>query len=284
MIAAQYFNNQSLIGNDKAILIAMDGFGSPKIGQKSYDRSGRSGVVVNSGLYRNFDLKLIYKIIGNSVPDFIAKRDWFIGLWRLLPFSQSGEYELRTILTNESVRRIFVKQKSIDTEIKAATPTSCDIEVTLTSEKEYFASFDREVAINWKSESAEGMAVPMELPVSLNNNAGNSLNGIFGTVISNVGNTYSYPTVKVYGPFSNFSLTLDASEYRRTLTYAGSVAVNHFIYLDFYNRIVSLDGTTNKLSLVSGNWWPIPPGDSTLKFNADGGQAVISHHDAYLNV
>jgi hypothetical protein len=281
MIKNQFLNDHQLIGIDKALLLSMSGFGSPKISQGSYDRGSHSGSIVSDGVYRGFDLSLTYLITGNGVADFIRKRDWFIGLWRLDSLN-TNPVILKTVLSDGSVRSIQVKQVSLVSDPQAASPTSCEIAVTIKTEREYFVGEDKDILVNGTIASQLGMQVPMEIPTSLNRGIAGSES--YGVAIVNNGNFDSAIKATIYGPCDSFSLILRTGRQDFALISSINLDKNQYVYLDFYNEIASQNNITNVLSTISGTWWRLPPGESKIQFIAASGRAGIIYHDAFLNI
>lgn len=282
MIVDQLLNGKSLIGDNKCFLLKMSGFASPNIEHTSYARGGRQGAVVAQPLYRNFDLLLEYQILGKSPGDFIANRDDFIGLWGLNPID-GRELTLTTVLSDGSVRKAFVRQKSVLSDLSAENHNSCIVQIGLNTTKEYFQSENSEISISANSNSG-GMPLPMPIPMSMQVDHEEVISG----TIFNRGNSYAYPEIKVYGPCRGFSLSCHQKGSTYLLSSSVELDDGQYLYLDFYNQVASINRVKNVLSTMSGVWWSNAPGNSVVQLHAaypnTNTRAVIEHHSAYLNI
>ena len=93
-----------------------------------------------------------------------------------------------------------------------------------------------------------GFAVPLTLPVTFTASSG-------GTVtVTNSGDFYAYPKMRVYGPIINPSVINQTTGER--LQFAGSIAAGDYWEIDLFNKTVRLNGSTSiRASTVSQSTW-----------------------------
>ena len=89
--------------------------------------------------------------------------------------------------------------------------------------------------------------------------------------LRNVGTTSTLPVLTVFGPATNPTFYNFSAGGALVLNYA--LAAGHFITLDFAEKTATLDGVTNIYSavdFVNSQWWPMVPGDNSIRWNATG--------------
>lgn len=134
--------------------------------------------------------------------------------------------------------------------------------------------------------SGGGMAVPTAIPMDM------GVNATTQESLSNGGDLDAYPTITLYGPLTNPTLTNETNGDQLNLTY--TLSSGQFIVIDTKNRTAlyySSDTDTdpdNVLDNVSGDFLRLSPGSNTIKltdsvYNASG-KAQFNWRDPYSGV
>jgi hypothetical protein len=125
-----------------------------------------------------------------------------------------------------------------------------------------------------------GGAVPMGLPFAMAAGASNALE------IENEGNVASFPTIRIYGAAENPSIQNETTG--ETLSFTYTLGSDDYIDIDIFNRTAILNGATNIMQYVAGDWFKIDPGVNIIKLtgtntNANA-KAEITWRDAYMGI
>lgn len=105
-----------------------------------------------------------------------------------------------------------------------------------------------------------------------------SLSGGAGTVTNN-GNRPLYPVWRIYGPFTDFTLTAGSATFTYDSTLSGAVAVTngHYLEINTFNNTVYLDGSgANRMAGIvmnSSDFFLIPVGGQAVTITYSGGGA-----------
>lgn len=126
-----------------------------------------------------------------------------------------------------------------------------------------------------------GGEIPMAIPFSL------ALGAEVSEPIENLGNGKAFPTVRIYGTIDTPSLINQTTGKTLAVDY-DLASDSDYVDLDFYNRTALLNGTTNIMQYVSGEWWTLEPGENSIKLTGasagSAAKAVFSWRHAYLGV
>ncbi len=100
--------------------------------------------------------------------------------------------------------------------------------------------------------------------------------------ITNDGSFPTPPTLRVFGPLTNVTVTNETTGESLTLTYA--VQSGEYLDVDFSARTVLLNGTASRYYAMSGSWWELPAGSSTVRMSANSGTGTVllSWRDAWI--
>lgn len=278
MIQHTYLNNVQ-VDNANRYLVGIRDSSSANIDLNSYDRGGRSGLALSTPFYRAFAIVMEWVIVGSSNSDLVTQKDAFLKLWNLNPISSGLQTKILGFqMSNGVIKQVPVIVSQIRSDIMPENINHVKITIAVRSELEYFANdtlTTEEISIY----QGGGMAIPMALPMDMSDPlSGQAL------VINNSGNAEYYPTIRVYGDFTSFSILNQTTNME--LFYNDALAVDEYVDIDMYNRTVLFMGTTNVLSKITGDFWSITPGDNELYLIAasGAGYAEITYSNAYRGV
>ncbi len=112
-----------------------------------------------------------------------------------------------------------------------------------------------------------------------------------GETITNAGNLTAYPAVNVYGPGTDFTITIysDLTGILQTMILTGSLASGEHYAVDPATKTVYRNGSINSYSVFSGDWWTIQAGTNDLTFACASGSDVDTHmevtwRDVYIGI
>ena len=246
------------------------------------------------GLYKTFTYmgKRIFHMEGNifaaDSADFNVKRSQLIG-----PFIPIPEYGFKA---SGTLRILFTGMTEyVTSECYLSGLPSAPMEALSPSRGTFVLSvqaFDPALygitALQAKSGlpgGGGGFLFPMTLPF----NFGTSSGGSGDVQVSNIGNAAAWPTVTIYGPCKNPSLTITSFGQTFTLAFDGIILnTAETISVDFKNRTVISNtlGSAYNTVVPGSTWWQIPPGVSTVSFKAytasGAAHAEINYNNAYM--
>lgn len=264
------------ITSSQFIPISIKDSSTAQIGLSSYERGGRSGVALSSPLYRNFVISIDFMIIGASNADLITQRDTFIGYWKLkIDKNQDQKYVVGFEMSNGITKEIPAVVTRVSSDISPKNLSHSIVSVILRTELEYFTSSVTNTK-NIYIYNGGGMPVPMPVPMDMSNPFNSN-----DLTVTNNGNAEYYPSIKVNGSFSGF--ILKNKTLNKSLNYSGTLSSSDYLSIDMYNRVALLNGTTNALANISGDWWWLQPGNNEILLittNGDG-NIDITYKDAY---
>lgn len=253
---------------------------------RSYSRGGRNGVVLGNPFYRGFVLSLEWTVIGNTYEKLVEQRDRLARFFRLSP-NKSGLQSkiLGFTLADGSVRQIPAFFSPYVGSISPQDTTKTTIQVTCQTELEYFVSsedFSAEIGV----QNLGGFSVPFDVPFDMSKLDDDSYSEAAGNiiVINNRGNAEYYPTLKIEGPLDQISVINDTVN--QHIEYAGELQGGDELVIDMYERTAILNGITNVLADVSGDWWYLDPGNNSIRLlaGAGNGSAKICYRYAYRGI
>lgn len=116
---------------------------------------------------------------------------------------------------------------------------------------------------------AGGMTFPLTFDLVFGAAAGGT------AFVTNAGSAPAPWTARFDGPLTNPSVTYQ--EAGLTLSFTITLAAGEFLLVDSSSRTVLLNGTASRYStLAQPNWWDLPPGSSTIRFNAASGSGTMT--------
>ncbi len=93
------------------------------------------------------------------------------------------------------------------------------------------------------------------------------------TNIANNGWTDTYPTITLNGPIEN--PVLGNSTQNKALYFDGVFADTDSLVVDLYNKLVTLNGTSARNLLISGEWFSAQPGNNSFYLTGDAGSTTV---------
>ena len=260
--------------------ISLTGGASAGITHKSYPLGSRHGVALGTPRYRSLLLKYTTLIIGTSVADYITKRNNFLKLFRLARDSSSVQTkQFKIVDGNNKVKIADVVISDVSGDLNSENKHYGEITVIMETDREYLRGDDKSASVYLSK--VGGFAIPFGIPFDMSAGTGAQL-----VELVNEGNTDSYPVVRVTGDMDGF--TLNNSTTGESLTCSENLGVNDYIDIDFYNRSVMLNGLSNKLSTISGDWWTLIPGSNVMKLisatSSTVANAAFTYQNAYIGL
>lgn len=131
-----------------------------------------------------------------------------------------------------------------------------------------------------------GMAIPTEIPLDM------SAGGTVETIINNAGDTGAFPTITLYGPIEDPTISNQTTGDSFALDYTLTTG-DEFITVDVERRTVLYfaDSTSSGVNIrqyFSGDWFELAAGNNSIKLvvadTTDAGYALIRWRDAYLGI
>lgn len=266
------------VNNQYTFLSSVKDSVAAQIDLADYARGGRSGVALGKPFYRGFVISLEWTVIGNTYAKLLEQRDRLARFFRLKPDKTSSQFKtLSFVMVDGSIRQIEVVFSPYIGSISAENTTKTTIQVTAHTEREYFVSND-EFTSTVTVLNRGGFSVPFDVPFSLSNNPSGE-----ETVINNLGNAEYYPTVTLTAPLTRPILINDTTG--QQIEYTGDLETTDYLELDFYERTALLNGTTNALASINGDWWYLEPGNNNVRLSSSGtGAAEIVWRYAYRGI
>jgi hypothetical protein len=268
------------VDNTKTFIQKINNSAGATVEFSDYQRGGASGQILSKPLYRGMSIGMDWFVKGESLSDFITQRDRLIGYFQNLESEAGYTKTLGIELANGVVKEIDVLFTTIASEISPGDIIHDEFSLTAISEKEHFTSRASKTAV-LTLRTLGGMPIPTNIPTTLANNPVGEV-----TEIQNAGNASAYPIVTITGAFAT-GCTINNSTNSTQFVYNNDLAITDSLVVDFYNRTAILNGTTNVLSLVSGDWLTLAPGYNSLYISGaegDTGSATIVYKDTYRNI
>lgn len=279
MVTALTLGNQSLISN-KVYLTAFNNASFPSTVYARSKRGGYQGTKMPTPSFAGYQFVLDFTIIGSSFADLSAQCDAFFGI--LGTVHSAGVQRLVATNSAGSMRYLDVKAIEVTGDIKAEDGVSRLVEVTLLGEYPFLQNIiPTELTVGLSN--GGGISIPMGIPLNFSNGGTTSIS------VTNKGNYPAYPYIVFSGVLTNPSLAITNNGVTQTMSLAQTlVDSSHYIVVDDYNRTVLLQPSNNVgRQYMSGTFWTIPVGTSTLQLTGSGGDtgvAQILFNDTFLNI
>lgn len=253
------------------------GFDFPQVRVGVIDRGNYHGARFSNAYYGRRVMSVDGEIIGSSPEDYELKRRameealcLYDGVKQLNITTKSGLLLKADVVVNSQFEAPYEAGKAIRGEFR----------IELVAPYPFLKSLDEnneEILIL----NSGGGAIPMAIPFSL------ALGSEVSEPIENLGNGHAFPTVRIHGTIENPSLINQTSGKTLSITY-DLATDGDYIDLDFYNRTALLNGTTNVMQYVSGEWWTLAPGENSIKLTVasagSAAKAAFEWNDSYLGV
>jgi len=140
-----------------------------------------------------------------------------------------------------------------------------------------YSALEKSASTNLPS-SIGGLTVPLTVPFSVE-----SITVSGRAIVENLGTSPIFPRVLVYGPVTDARLT--NVETGEALFINLDLAPGEYIDLDFDAHTAYLNGNASRRGFISGDWFAIPPGITSVAFNSptysDTASAQVIWRDAW---
>ena len=267
------------VNNTKRFIVTIKDAGGANIDINSYARGGRDGVALAKPFYRGMVISMEWFIIADSASDLVTQREEMAKIFRLkVDRTESQTKRLGFTLANGVTKEIPVVFTQFKSDISPDDIHTSRILVQAQSELEYMYSAT-ETTLNLQIFAGSGMPIPMPIPMNFAAPLGGD-----ASVANNQGNAEYYPTIVMHGTLGAFDLKNTTTD--KTFSYSGSLGADDYLTLDFYNRTAVLNGVSNVLANVSGDWWWLGLGHNTLKLTTSSGDgyAEVKYRNAYKGI
>lgn len=113
-----------------------------------------------------------------------------------------------------------------------------------------------------------GFTIPLTIPVTFTSSSGGDV------TVTNSGDFYAYPKMRVYGPITNPQVINNTSGER--LAFVGSIASGDYWEIDLFNKTVKLNGITaiRALEISESTWFRFGFGNTNMQLSGSGYDAV----------
>lgn len=255
----------------------LSGFGFPEIRIDVKDRGNYDGAKLGNYNYGRRIMSIDGEIIGSDADDYETKRQALERAVRIGNGLSTMEIETRGGL---SLQADVILNALIDVPYKAGNVVRGDFRMEFVAPYPFIVG-QTENTDELSVYSGGGGTLPATLPFSL------GVGGSGAEVIVNAGNGKAYPTFKIYGAISNPAISNDDTGESLSIAYTLSTSTD-YIEVDIFNRTVLLNGVTNILQYVSGDWLTLEAGNNTIKLtassNSAGAKLEITWRDHYLGI
>jgi len=277
MISNVYINGVEITSSNVRISSVRDSINAG-IDVSDYKRGGRAGVALSTPFYRNFVINMEFWIFATSPSDDLTTlRDNFVGYLRLVTdkdVEQKKTFGFK--MSNGVTKEVPAIISDVRSDITQANLSHSVVSVTIRTELEYFTSSmgtNKTISVY----EGGGMPVPMPVPMSMASPIGGP-----ALILNNGGNAEYFPTIKVNGPFTGFVLKNNTTG--KQIDYDGTLTGSQYLTLDMYNRVALVNGTSNALADISGDWWWLQPGNNEILLitsSGSGNAEFQDYKDAY---
>ena len=178
---------------------------------------------------------------------------------------------------NGDDRLMYVRQEG-EPDVSIVSPYEATYSIGLVApDGVKFGAIEKVASTNLPS-SIGGLTVPLTVPFSVE-----SVTVSGSAVVENSGTSPTYPRVLVYGPVTDARLT--SVETGETLHVNLTLAAGEYMDLDFANHTAYLNGNASRRGYISGTWFALPPGVTSVAFNSptysDSASAQVVWRDAW---
>lgn len=278
MINNIYINGYPLAKEGVSYIKEVQGVTAPTIDLQTFNRGGRDGIVLGNPYYRQRVFTITLAVIGNTPTQLLTNKDQLMTSLRLQQYEDIPYKQVEFVTTDGQKRSCQAIVQQISGELKPETSYAyTPLVFQMIANRWYLEGEEHTQRIN--TPNYGGMAVPMDVPMSMANNPDSTTSQIV-----NLGNTESLPTFHISGPLESFDIYSATTGQRLSVNY--QLNTNEYIELDTYSHAAVANSVTNIRGSVNGDWLVLPPGPNEISFiaNQTEAQAVITYKDAYLGI
>jgi len=247
------------IGREQANFFLHDavGFESPDIRLAAFNLPGQHGAKFSNALWGKRVMRIEGRVMGATAAAYQTNRqtvelnvDLRDGL-RLMQFTMENA---------DAWQAYIILSSPIEMAFRRGQMTFADFRLELTA-------FDP----NFYSQTEHDQSIAKSATETINN----------------AGNTETYPTVIINGPIAT-SATLNNTTTGESATFTIALGGGDHLDINFKERTVVKDDTTNQYSSFSGDWWELAAGNNSIQLTTgdggDTGNAVVYWRDAVIGV
>ena len=280
MISNIYINGFPLDNEGFSYIREVQGLTAPTIDLQTYNRGGRDGIVLGNPYYRQRVFTITLAIVASAPASLLTQKDRFLTTLRLQQYGDTRYKTVKFETVDGHLRTTEAIVKQISGELKPETSYAyTPLSFQMIANRWYLEGDEHELEVS--APDRGGMPVPMNIPMTMANNPGDS-----SSQIINNGNTDGLPSFRITGPLTSFNLYNSTTNQRLIINY--SLAANEWIDLDCYNHLAIANSVTNIRGSVAGDWLVLAPGSNEIGFSAavttSGAKCIITYKDAYLGI
>jgi hypothetical protein len=258
----QFEFNGVLLGPDTNYdLVEINGLDMPAI---------REGDLARPSDHGHFDLapdkfaarivEMTLEVISNDFDDIAALQYAFM--------DREGLYPLVFQLHDGIKKRIYcrVRRRHMTLDTDAARGDYVNEVMFWAPDPRVYENDDNSSSTGPQTTGA-GFGFPMDFTISF----GASTSG--AATCTNSGNIETRPVVTLTGPMSNPSV----ANLTTGLVWSAEIdlVAGEVLVVDFDDKTVLLNGTTNRYSAFTGQWWTLVPGDNTVQLQVSSGAGSV---------
>ena len=254
----------------------LEGFDFPEARIDIKDKGNHNGAVLGSKYYGRRIMRIEGEIIASSTTEFETMRK---NLMEACGFHNGLKDIIITTREGLELTADTIINVKPDVPYTKGGMVRCDFRLELVAPFPFLKSTTEQ------SETVEvyaggGGEVPSAIPFAMTAGGGTA------KTVTNGGNIFAYPIIKIYGEIENPSILNETTGESFSLTYA--LGAGRYIEIDVLNRTVKLDDDTNLLQYFAGDWMTITTGENILKLTGTnpsaGAEAIVEFADNYLGI
>lgn len=276
MFSLVQLNGLSFNSDPHYWITGTSGLGKPPTRQVDYDLPGQNFGVFVSALYGGRPFTISGTIIGDSMSDFVLRRDALYAACDII----NGEVPIIFTLANGRQVQINAACQDIDIPGQPGSVVASDFNAQFKANFPFLLS-PTITPFSIALPVGGGGTVPLPtVPTGLSGNQG----GVAS--ITNNGNAPFWPTARIYGPVTNPQILNNTLNLSLQLTI--TLASGQYVDIDFKRKTIVDNFGTNQYSSKSGDWWYLPKGVSVIAFSAasysSSALCTIFAQDSWLGI
>jgi phage-related protein len=274
------FNGQVFGGaNSPYQVLSVDGLESlPGIRNQDDNRGYNDGMFSGRDFLGGRTVTILFNTFAS--PGFSAQENYNTIQQTLLP-QTSGTTPLYFMLSNNLVEQvIYARVRALQTSINPNYTYGY-----ITSQVEFFCPDPLYYASN---EQTADMLFSADLGRTYNKTFNYTYGGGSATItttINNAGWAATYPTITINGPIT--SPVIGNVTENAQMNFTGTYSSSDFLVVDLYNKLITLNGSPARNTLLTGTWFSAQPGNNEFYFSGTGTlvgttKAVVTWQSAYV--
>ena len=261
--------------------VLLQGFQNASFPSTVYTRTKRGGYQGNkmpTPSFASYQFVMNLLVIGLNFSDLVAQR---AALFKVLGLVHSAGAQTLVLTRSDGASlQIDIKTIEVTGDISSDDGCTSALQVTLNAEYPFLQNSIGNVQ-DVRQANGGGFAIPFGIPFSMNT-GGSTL-----VQLQNNGNYAAYPIFTFVGPLTNPSITNNTTGQTLNLAYT-LATLSDSLVVDCYNRsaVIKPSGNVGR-QYVSGIFWTVPIGASTVTLSAGGGETgkcTVAFRDTFLGV